>query len=325
MILSTSAMLQLVLSITAVVLALIAGWKALDIYRRWDSGDQEERYSLEKGAYLTSSAVIIALGIRVLMIPLYFWTMQGFVPSIPGAMCLWGVFDALPELAWTDLFLKIGLPVVYIGWLIVAYLNSKAGTNSAIKGLMGFYLIASPLVLLDSGLDIGIMLGIKPVEVSCCSNAIDVGNRILPSAIGDVSGQTILLIAFLVVSIAYAFILSMANKSRRMLTLSMILSVVLIVGFTITTTEVLAPWLLNLPFHHCPFCLLFLHPLSIIFTVLYWIGLAAPWLIAIVSSFRGYESIGDLGKAFNVKMSQLASVAVASSIFMILVDMVATM
>jgi hypothetical protein len=110
-----------------------------------------------------------------------------------------------------------------------------------------------------------------------------------------------------------------------MLTLSMILSVVLIVGFTITTTEVLAPWLLNLPFHHCPFCLLFLHPPSIIFTVLYWIGLAAPWLLAIVSSFRGYESMEDLGIAFNVKMSQLASVAVASSLFMILVDMLATL
>ena len=86
MIFTTSAVLQLVLSITTVVLVIIAGWKALDIYRRWDSEDQEERYNLEKGAYLTSTAVIIALGIRVFMVPLYFWTMQGFIPSIPGAM-----------------------------------------------------------------------------------------------------------------------------------------------------------------------------------------------------------------------------------------------
>jgi hypothetical protein len=325
MIFTTSAVLQLVLSITAVVLVIIAGWKALDIYRSWDSEDQEERYNLEKGAYLTSTAVIIALGIRVFMVPLYFWTMQGFIPSIPGAMCLWGVFNAIPTLAWTDLFIKIALPVIYIGWLIVAYLNSKAGTNSAMKGLMGFFLLASPLVLLDSGLDIGIMLGITPVEVSCCSNAIDVGTRPLPAAIGDISGQTILLIAFLVTSIVYAFILSKANKNRRMLALSMILSAILVVGFTITTTEVLAPWLLDLPFHHCPFCLLFLHPLSIIFTVLYWIGLSAPWLIAIVSSFRGYESMGELGRALNMKMSQLASVAVLASIFMIIVDMVTTL
>ena len=325
MILTTSAVLQLVFSITAVALVIIAVWKALGIYRRWDSGDQEERYGLEKGAYLTSTAVVIALGIRVFMVPLYFWAMQGFVSSIPGAMCLWGVFNAMPGLAWTDLFIKIALPVVYIGWLMVAHLNSKTGINSSMKGLMGFFLLASPLVLLDSGLDIGIMLGIKPVEVSCCSNAIDVGTRPLPAAIGDVSGQTLLLAAFLATSIVYAIILSRAHKSRGMLITSMILSALLVVGFTITTTEILTPWLLDLPFHHCPFCLLFLHPLSVIFTVLFWIGLAAPWLMAIVFFFKSHNLMGDLSRGFNMRLAQLASVAVASSLFMIIVDMVATL
>ncbi len=325
MIWTTSAILQLILSITAVVLVMIAGWKALQIYRKWDIVDQEERYNLEKGAYLTSTAVVIALGIRIFMVPLYFWTMQGFIPSIPGAMCLWGVFNAIPALAWTDLFIKLALPVVYLGWLFVAYINSKGGLNSAMKGLMGFFLLASPLVLLDSGLDIGIMLGITPVEVSCCSNAIDVGPRPLPAAIGDFSGQSILLIAFLIVSVVFAIMLSRAHLNRGMLVGSAILSLVLTIGFTVTATEVLTPWLLNLPFHHCPFCLLFLHPISVIFSVLFWVGLATPWLILIVSSFKGYELMNVLGASFNVKLAQVASISVAASIFMIVVDIFAAL
>jgi hypothetical protein len=325
MIWTTSAILQLVLSITAIGLVILAVAKALDIYRKWDSGDQEERYDLEKGAYLTSTAVIIALGIRVFMVPLFFGTMQGFIPSIPGAMCLWGVFNAIPALAWTDLFIKIALPVIYIGWLMVAHLNSKTGINSAIKGLMGFFLFTSPLVLLDSGLDIGIMLGITPVEVSCCSNAIDVGSRPLPATIGNIPGQIILLAVFLATSIVYAIILNKAYKSRGMLIISLILSAALVLGFTVTVTEVLTPWLLDLPFHHCPFCLLFLHPLSVIFTITYWLGLAAPWFILITTSFRGYDSMSGIGTLFNMKLAQIASVTLATSIFMMVVDIISVL
>ena len=308
MILTTSSMLQVVLSATTILLVVITGWKAVDIFREWDEADQEERYALEKNSYLTMTAVVIALGIRLFMVPLFFWTMQGFVPSIPGAMCLWGVFNAIPSLAWGDLLTKIVLPVLYVGWLLMVLLNSRSGTNSAMRGLMAFFLLISPLAVVDSALDISIMLGIKPVEVSCCSNAIDVGPRPLPAAIGDVSGQTILLVAFLASSLVFIAILRVSRKSRIWLAASLVTSIVLAIGFTLTLTEVLTPWLLDLPFHHCPFCLLFLHPLSILFTTLFWVGISAPWLVTMASVFGRYSALSGIEREFSGKLIWLSCV-----------------
>jgi len=323
LIITTSAVLQLILSASAILLVVIAAWKALRIWRKWDKVNQEDKYALEKDSYLASTAVFIALGIRLFMVPNFFWTMQGFVSSIPGAMCLWGVFDALPNLAWSDLFIKIVLPIIYIGWILVAILNSKSGMNSAMRGLMAFLLLASPLAILDSMIDIQILLNIKPVEVNCCSNAIDVGFRPIPAAIGSVSGQTILLITFLVSSLIFVMMLLLARKSRFWLIISLVASIVLALGFTLTLTEVLTPWLLNLPFHHCPFCLLFLHPPAILFTVLYWIGLSTPWLILIMAAFRRYPALESLEEEFRGRLGGLSSVTMTAAVFMIAVEIFA--
>ena len=103
----------LLLSACAVVLVVGLLDATYRVFRQWKKSSLEERYELEKDFYLIFAAACIVLAIRLSIVPIYFWTMQALVPMIPGAMCLWGVFNALPELAWPALGLKFFLPTLY--------------------------------------------------------------------------------------------------------------------------------------------------------------------------------------------------------------------
>ena len=45
----------------------------------------------------------------------------------------------------------------------------------------------------------------------------------------------------------------------------------------LATTETLTPWLLDLPLHHCPFCLFYRKPATIAFLAAFWFSVAVPW------------------------------------------------
>jgi hypothetical protein len=319
------AAMDLLLSICVLVLTVGIFFPALRIFRRWKKSEEEEKHELEKTFYLTYSAVIIILGIRLFMVPLYFWTLQGFVPMIPGAMCLWGVFDAYPGVTWGALPLKFVLPVLYIGWLLLSYLNGKSKTHPLMQNMMAFFIIVAPLVLIDAGTDILTFSQISPVKVNCCTSAIDVGTRPVPGSIAGVSGQVFLLLAFFVVAAAFAVTLILALKHRVAHWIALALTIPLSGVLVLTMTEVFAPWLLDLPYHHCPFCLLSDHPLSIVFLTLLWFGLAAPWLVLITGKLGRENAESKEAEArLKQKLLTYATISVMISLALIALDLLLT-
>ena len=321
MILTFGAAMNLLLSVCALLLVLGVIRMAFRIFRRWNKSDDEERHELEKGFYLTFSVVMVVLGIRLFLVPLYFWNMQSFVPLVPGAMCLWGVFNALPEIAWPSLFLKIVLPAAYLSWLLLARINSSCRTNPLIRNLMALFIILTPFLLIDFGTEVYVLSQLSPVEVSCCSSAIDVGTRLVPGAIGAVSGQTLLLLILFPYSLLYVASLMLSTRSRaaRLNTLAITIPIGILLAVAIT--ETLTPWLLRLPFHHCPFCLFFQHPLSLVFIVLFWFGLATPWLTLVT---RRLGRLNDEAKEVEDRLSKTftayGAYAIIIALALILVD-----
>lgn len=320
------AAMNILLSIAALILTLCGLDTALRIFRRWKTSDEEERYELEKGFYLTFSAAVIVLGIRLFLVPLYFWTMQSLIPAIPGAMCLWGVFNALPELTWPALFLKFVLPVTYIGWLLLARINSECKTNPLMRNLMAVFLLLSPLLIIDSAADILIFFRLNPIEVSCCSNAIDVGPRPIPIWIGTVPAQNFLILVFFGLSVIFSISLILALRYKILEWISLMLTLPLAGTLVITITEVLAPMLLRLPFHHCPFCLLLQNPPSLIFTSLFWFALAAPWIILITKTLgRKTDEARSIELRLRNVMLTYSGVAMIVAITIVLVDLLTAM
>lgn len=279
MIITFGTAMVLLLSACAVVLGFVAIRPAIRIFRGWRKAHEEERYELEKQFYLTLTVVYLILGIRLFVIPLYFWTMQSLVPMIPGAMCLWGVFNALPALSWPALALKFLFPVLYVGWLILARINNACKRNPLMRNLMGFYIVIAPLLIADSVVDLAIFLKLTPVAVNCCTSAIDVGPRPIPALIMGIGGQTFILGVFTVLSATFAATAFLSLRYQKFEWGSRVISVVLIPILIISMTEALAPWILQTPLHHCPFCLLYHSPGTILFVALFWYALAVPWWV----------------------------------------------
>lgn len=283
--------------------ALVLGLGLLDItcriFRRWKKSDQEERYELEKDFYLVFAAACIVLAIRLFIVPLYFLTLQSFVVAIPGAMCLWGVFNALPELTWPSLVLKFLLPSLYAGWLILALINSRCKRNQLVSNLAGFFIFITPFLLTDSLLDLAIFLKLTPVQVSCCSSAIDVGPRPIPPPIGALSGQDLLFVLFTFSSALFIVTAFLSVEKQRFEWISRFFAVLLVPITLLTMTEVFTPWILHLPFHYCPFCLLSHSMAAIFFVLLYWIAISASWWTLVA------RKLGQVDKESSVIENQL--------------------
>jgi hypothetical protein len=270
---------SMVLLLSACALALGIGLldNTYKIFRRWRKSDLEEKYELEKGFYLIFAAACIALSIRLTIVPLYFWTMQSLVPMIPGAMCLWGVFNALPEFTWPALFLKLLLPSLYANWLVLAWVNTRCKRNQLVSNLAGLFVFITPFLLVDSVLDVAIIVKLTPVQVSCCSSIVDVGPRPIPPPIGTLNGQLTLTLLFVLLSMLFVATAFLSTKRQRFEWMARFFGIALIPTTVLTMTEVLTPWILHLPFHYCPFCLLSRSFPSILFVFLYWIAISSSW------------------------------------------------
>jgi hypothetical protein len=89
----------------------------------------------------------------------------------------------------------------------------------------------------------------------------------------------------------------------------------------VTITETLTPWLLRLPFHHCPFCLFFQHPLSLVFIVLFWFGLITPWVTLVTRRLgRSNDEAKEAEDRLSKTLTEYAAYAIIIALALILVD-----
>ena len=98
---------DLAIALFALVVGSYAAFKAykIDSAEKTDATDQ--RYELEKDYYLVSTVGWMTLGARILAIPLFFVAVISLIPSIPGAMCEFGVFQAGSPYSWADFGVKV--------------------------------------------------------------------------------------------------------------------------------------------------------------------------------------------------------------------------
>ena len=186
---------------------------------------------------------------------------------------------------------------------------------------MALFLVLTPLLLIDFGSEVYVLSQLSPVEVSCCSSAIDVGTRLVPGMIGGLSGQTLLLLILLPYSLLYAASLFLSPKYKIAKLNALAITIPIIILLTITITETLTPWLLQLPFHHCPFCLFFQHPLSLVFTVLFWFGLITPWLTLVTGRLGSSNDEAKMVESHLSKtLTNYAAIAIIIAVTLILVE-----
>jgi hypothetical protein len=98
----------------------------------------------------------------------------------------------------------------------------------------------------------------------------------------------VLLFAF--VSSLFMVLSFMSTKRQAYEWSARIVSIALIPVTLLTVSEVFTPWILQLPFHYCPFCLVARSLASIPFVLLYWFGISASWWTALTKTLARKDS-----------------------------------
>jgi hypothetical protein len=110
----------------------------------------------------------MTLGTRILAIPLFWLTVVSLIPSVPGAMCEFGVFQAGSPFSWADFSLKFITMFAFGGWLFFDFMNRKMKGVPLMGSLSRWFVLLVPLLFVDALLDLSFFGLLKPLVVPCC-------------------------------------------------------------------------------------------------------------------------------------------------------------
>ena len=89
MILNVFSITEIFIGIISFILMAWGGILAIILAIRWrNASTVEERSDVEKKSHLVLLVAVVVLGVRLFNWPLFYSTLQSFVPDIDGAMCI---------------------------------------------------------------------------------------------------------------------------------------------------------------------------------------------------------------------------------------------
>jgi hypothetical protein len=251
----------------------------------------EERY------YLLALVSFVLLFLNVAAWPLFYLMLESFIPQWPDVMCIYGVTQIgarstsasryLPALVRT---LEITKPLlIFVGgaWFCLHLANRRTATAPLKRRVYSCVLVLGMLALTDCAVEIGYLSIPKTEETlqnGCCTLRFDVAEQaqgFLAQAGYDDHNRLPLGRLFWGINgfLLIALLISMSRwrwQYDRLVVLW--LPALALVSLPVSLTylvEVVAPAILHLPYHHCPYDLIPKAPESILAIVLYLFGLFA--------------------------------------------------
>jgi len=121
--------------------------------------------------YLVTTLVFLGLWMRLAMVPLWFWTLSSLVPSIPGAMCLYGVHRANEPISWVATGLKPLFPLLYGFWIALHAIDIRQDNQPLLRLKLAMLVPLGALLVVESLADLGFLWPLEPIRVTCCTSA----------------------------------------------------------------------------------------------------------------------------------------------------------
>jgi hypothetical protein len=223
---------------------------------------------------------LLVLGTGLLLVlnfaswPLFYLLLQSYIPQWPGVMCIYGVTRIgegsqgssrfLPDLI---VILQVLKPLVVFCsglWLVLYFINRGTKSGSLLSKVVATQCALGLVSLADSAAEITYLLIPKQeqfLSVGCCTAPLNEGPAstrlgILPPSAESLRGA--LLPVYLLVNVALiaaAWIASRGStdwSTTKLVGLFALATVAVVVG-AVFMVEVVAPSVLHLPFHRCPY------------------------------------------------------------------------
>ena len=242
---------------SSIVLAMVlyACWVGVLILRRWDPGSSsEEQLILERKTFLVSSIASTTLGLQVVSLLLFLYTVDDIHGLFVGAMCATGSLNAAPG-GWAVLGVKIVVLFLSLIWIALHRLDQRAGDFPLVRIKYIGLLVLAPLVGADLALQIRYFGGLDPeVITSCCGALFSQNGTTLASEVASLPVRPMLWAQYLGIGLFLAICLACLLHSSRALRYALsVVSVGMLLVSTASLVSFLSLYIYQLPTHHCPF------------------------------------------------------------------------
>jgi hypothetical protein len=234
--------------------ALVIAWRVLT---RWRVGASSEgQLVLERRAELVAAIVQTALAVAALNLGLTVLTADRLAPSIRGAMCAWGVFDA-SRFGLTALGFSAAAALACALWVVLHRLDLRLARPVLTRRKFLALFAVAPLVWADLVVTARWLLDLDmQVVATCCSTGLDdaLGSGSYAAAgPHELAAWTAL---GAVIAATLASVLAWRRPHRVSAALAALLSAVATAASIPAILWVVAPHAYETPQHLCPFCLL---------------------------------------------------------------------
>lgn len=319
------------------VLAIPLGIMSFRISQKWGQPlNAEERTDIENRSYLLLLTAAVILSVKLLSWPFFYATLQSYVASIRGAMCIFGVTQFYPSMSSALQFFK---PLVFFligGWLLLNQLDRKTERAPLFRRKFLLLSVVSVMALVDSAGDLIYFTSLNAeTSVACCTTFFDLPERataILPLSVLGREYEKYMFPAYYISNIALLVFMGVSYQSFRKvlhsqtntmrITIAGAVLAVLTAAITIFAMfEVVAPGLMGLPYHHCVYCMWQYVPDSVLITVLFIIGVFLPcWALLLNITGRHRETDAAL-KVYIMNLYFFGTVSIGASLLMVTIHL----
>jgi hypothetical protein len=300
MILNSYAVLAGCASLLRLALGLVVLGLGVSAWRRNRKAlGPASRTALEDRCYLIFLLALLLLGLNLASWPLLYLLLQSYVPEWPGVMCIYGVTQIgagsmgtsrfLPELLQALQATKPALVFVSGAWFMLYLVNRRTRTSPLMSRLLVVLMVLGVLAVADAAAEaayLAIPKKEEPPSAGCCTEAFDRADapRLLPAALAGAGARPWLVAAYYGLNGGLLLGLFAATRRGRFrLTPSRLLPLLLgaALAFAVSAvflTEVFAPAVLRLPYHHCPYDLIPKAPEALVGVALFvWGSFSVGW------------------------------------------------
>ena len=307
MILNSYIITYIVCSLVSLLLGLTAVVNGIFALIKWDiTKNADDQYRLEKRVYFVITALCLSFFMRIFMVFLWFFALNSMIISIPGAMCLVGVHNVSVPLSYVATAMKLVLPSLYGYWLVLNYLDRQVPSQPFLKQKLFFIAPLGILMITEAALDMSFFFSAPPRQVSCCTSLFDIPGE---DVVNIISGSSwIWVISFYILSlllisqVIYFFFFqkkSSAHEKKwfgnKYLLIASTGLISLVIGtFIFALQTKISPLFLELPFHHCIFCLLQEETDALISFLLIFMGLNLALIYFWTISSSKYREVNNI-------------------------------
>jgi hypothetical protein len=309
MILNSYAVLDAFLSLLRLPLALFAVGLGVAAWRHWrGAAGPEDREDVENRAYLLSLLAALLVGLNLASWPLLYLLLQSYVPEWSGVMCVYGVtrvgtgsVGASRHLPALVAALQVLKPLVVFAcgtWLVLHLLNRRTETGPLLGRVLLALVACGLLTAADAAAEVSYLVIPKKGEalaVGCCVGEFEGHTGDARTGLLERVGPNGLTAAYFGINLVMAGVtLGLSQRPRpvgRGVLLGLLAgaAVALAVG-GVFLVEVVAPTVLHLPYHHCPYDLIPGAPEVLVGVGLgVWAAFAVGWACAAGWLARGPE------------------------------------